>query len=121
MSRQTHILLTRIFFCQDMVRELMRMRIGDEMREKQQAVVQAFGNTSRDRISIDVDKYLAESLKVHMIEAVGSRPLTDKQCEEWLDVNEDAVHKFSLMAAEVIGRARLLQMGKRLQEDAQYY
>ena len=91
------------------------------MREKQQAVVQAFGNTSRDSNSIDVDKYLAESLKVHMIEAVGSRQLTDKQCGEWLDVNEDALHIFSVAAAEVIGRGRLLQMGKTLEaEDKKY-
>ena len=63
------------------------MRIGDQMQEKQCAVVQAFGIASRDSDST-VDAYLAEALHVHMLEAIGSHPLPDKQTAAWLDINE---------------------------------
>ena len=80
------------------------------MREKQQAVVQAFGIASRDNSSSDIDKYLFESLKVHMVEAIGSRPPCALS-EKWLDVNDDAFHMFlvihfSFLLAGIFSRKR---------------
>ena len=90
------------------------------MVQKQLAVVQAFGSASRESNRI-LEQYLTQSLQVHMLEAVGSRPLTDKQCAEWLDANDETGHVFSVTAAEVIGRTRLLQMATQLKEDGQKY
>ena len=105
-----------------MVRELMRMRIGDHLRVKQQAVVQAFGIASRGKGDLNLAQYLAESLKMHMLESFGEAdPLTDKQCTDWLDANDETAHVFSVTAAEVIGRARLLQMGQKLKDEGLKY
>ena len=103
----------------DIVRDLMRERIGDEdaLRGKQRAAVEAFvaacpaDGWAKDDV---VGKYAALALAAHMSEALQAERLEDAEAQSWLDTSNDAFgHVLVRSAAEAFGHKVVTQLGER--------
>eukprot|EP00937_MAST-01D_sp_MAST-1D-sp2_P007255 g7255.t1 len=109
----------------DIVRDLMRARLGDEgaIRTKQRAFVAevaascpAEGWASDD----DVARYAAKALRQHMCEALLPNPAEDTEAQAWLDVSNDVLsHLFVRCAADAFGPAQLIALGERCEAAGQ--
>ena len=86
------------------------------MRDKQRAIVNAFADAYPDTAwgaGDPVGIYSAQALRLHVEEALGPDPLSDREAEAWLDAKEDPNHAFSKAVANVFTRGTLLKIGER--------